>query len=193
MNGDLFNDRVNQVKAARIRGGGSIAMNFDKPNGAGTVTVSAATYSSDTGATFTAEVSTDGGITYWVIAGTPTSLTNMLTPVALTVNRTGNVRLRFRSTNTTVGQNPRLNLDDLIITDYTASATLPGKALPGLTLFPNPTTDRLTVALPTAGAATVALRDLIGRLVLAPTTLAANQQLRLPISLAAGVYLLEVR
>ena len=190
--GDLFNDRVNQAKAARIRGGGSIAMNFDKPNGAGTVTISAATYGSDTGATFTAEVSTDGGISYRVITGTPTSLTSMLTPVALTVNRTGNVRLRFRSTNTMVGQNPRINLDDLIITDYTVSATLPGKALPGLTVFPNPTTDRLTVVLSTAGAATVALRDLIGRLVLAPATLAADQQLRLPASLAVGVYLLEV-
>ena len=191
--GDLFNDRVNQVKAARIRGGGSIAMNFDKPNGAGTVTISAATYGADTGATFTAEVSTDGGATYQAIAGTPISLTNALTPVVLTVNRTGNVRLRFSSTNATVGQTPRINLDDLIITDYTASATLPGKALPGLTVFPNPATDRLTVALPTTGAATVALRDLTGRLVLAPATLAANHEVRLPVSLAAGVYLLEVR
>ena len=191
--GDLFNDRVNQTKAARIRGGGSIAMKFDKPNGAGTVTISAATYGSDTGASFTAEVSTDGGATYQSIAGTPTSLTNTLTPVVLTVNRTGNVRLRFSSTNTTAGQNPRINLDDLIIADYTVSATLAGKAMPGLTVSPNPATDRITVGLPTVGAATVALRDLTGRLVLAPAALAADQQLRLPASLAAGVYLLEVR
>jgi hypothetical protein len=73
------------------------------------------------------------------------------------------------------------------------SAVLASQALPGLAVFPNPATDRITVALPKAGATTVALRDLTGRLVLAPTPLAADQQLQLPASLAAGVYLLEVR
>jgi len=72
------------------------------------------------------------------------------------------------------------------------SATTVSQALPGLTVFPNPATDRITVALPQPGAATVALRDLTGRLVLAPVALAADQQLYLPASLAAGVYLLEV-
>ncbi|MBO2012244.1 IPT/TIG domain-containing protein [Hymenobacter negativus] len=73
------------------------------------------------------------------------------------------------------------------------SAVVASQAMPGLTVFPNPATDRVTVALPQPGAATVALRDLAGRMVLAPATLAADQQLRLPASLAAGVYLLEVR
>ncbi|HEX8505553.1 MAG TPA: IPT/TIG domain-containing protein [Hymenobacter sp.] len=73
------------------------------------------------------------------------------------------------------------------------SATLASQAMPGLTVFPNPATDHITVALPRSGAATVALRDLMGRLVLAPAALAADQQLRLPATLAAGVYLLEVR
>lgn len=75
----------------------------------------------------------------------------------------------------------------------TATATLASQALPGLTVSPNPATDRVAVALPQAGPATVALRDLAGRLVLAPAALPADQQLRLPASLAAGVYLLEVR
>ncbi|MCI1187128.1 IPT/TIG domain-containing protein [Hymenobacter sp. DH14] len=73
-----------------------------------------------------------------------------------------------------------------------ASATAAATALPGLAVFPNPATDRLTVALPTAAPATVALRDLAGRLVLAPTALAADHQLRLPAGLARGVYFLEV-
>jgi hypothetical protein len=73
------------------------------------------------------------------------------------------------------------------------SATLPSQAMPGLTLAPNPATDRITVSLPKAGAATLALRDLTGRVVLAPATLPADQQLRLPASLAAGVYMLEVQ
>jgi hypothetical protein len=73
------------------------------------------------------------------------------------------------------------------------SATALSQALPGLQVFPNPATDHLTVVLPQAGAATVALRDLAGRVVLAPVALAADQQLHLPAGLAAGVYLLEVR
>ena len=73
------------------------------------------------------------------------------------------------------------------------SGTRAGQALPGLLVFPNPATDYITVALPASAPAIVALRDLAGRLVLAPAALAADQQLRLPASLAAGVYLLEVR
>jgi len=72
-------------------------------------------------------------------------------------------------------------------------ATLAANALPGLTVFPNPATDRLTIKLPTSAPATVALRDLAGRLVLAPAALGADHQLLLPASLASGVYLLEVR
>ena len=194
LTGNQFNDKANQVQSARIRGGGSIAMSFDKPNGAGIVTISAALYgTTDTGVTFTAEASTDGGLTYQPIAGTPATLTATLTPYALTVNRSGNVRLRFKSTNTTVGANPRINLDDLTITSYTGTATAAANALPGLSVFPNPATDRLTVALPTTGAATVALRDLTGRVVLAPATLGADKQLVLPATLACGIYLLEVK
>ncbi|WP_426060115.1 T9SS type A sorting domain-containing protein [Hymenobacter sp. B1770] len=74
-----------------------------------------------------------------------------------------------------------------------ASATLASQAMPGLTVAPNPATDRITVSLPKTGAATVALRDLTGRVVLVPAPLAADQQLRLPTSLAAGVYMLEVQ
>lgn len=72
-------------------------------------------------------------------------------------------------------------------------ATLASQALPGLTVFPNPATDYITVELPQGASATVALRDLTGRLVLAPVVLAAHQPLPLPANLAAGVYLLEVR
>ena len=73
------------------------------------------------------------------------------------------------------------------------SAVAASNAMPGLSISPNPATDRLTVALPTAGAATVALRDIAGRVVLAPAALAADKQVLLPATLAKGVYLLEVR
>ncbi|WP_216690203.1 IPT/TIG domain-containing protein [Hymenobacter siberiensis] len=73
------------------------------------------------------------------------------------------------------------------------SATLASQALPGLSVFPNPATDHLTVDLPSAAPATVALRDLTGRLVLAPAPLGADKHLALPATLASGVYFLEVR
>ncbi|NML65890.1 T9SS type A sorting domain-containing protein [Hymenobacter sp. RP-2-7] len=74
-----------------------------------------------------------------------------------------------------------------------ALAAAASQALPGLALYPNPATDYVQVSLPQPGAATVALRDLTGRQVLAPQALPASQRLRLPASLAAGIYLLEVR
>lgn len=190
--GNLFNDRVNQVQSARIRGG-SIAMDFDKPNGAGVITLSAAVYGADATASFVLEISTNGGTTYTTVPGAPTALTTTLTAHSFTVNRAGNVRLRISSTNTTSGSNPRINIDDIIITTYTGTATAANQVLPGLAVFPNPAADRITVALPTVGVATVALRDLTGRVVLAPATLGADKQLVLPATLARGIYLLEVK
>ncbi|QKG58225.1 T9SS type A sorting domain-containing protein [Hymenobacter sp. BRD128] len=71
-------------------------------------------------------------------------------------------------------------------------ATLASQALPELSIFPNPATDYVQIELPQASSLTVSLRDLVGRQVLAPVVLAAHQPLRLPASLAAGVYLLEI-
>ncbi|WP_158022699.1 IPT/TIG domain-containing protein [Hymenobacter coccineus] len=72
-------------------------------------------------------------------------------------------------------------------------AAVASQALPGLALFPNPAIDYVVVKLPKAGAATAALRDLMGRLVLAPVALGPQQPLYLPAGLGPGVYLLEVR
>lgn len=74
----------------------------------------------------------------------------------------------------------------------TVSAVTANHAMPGLSIAPNPASERFTVSLPATGAATVALRDLTGRVVLAPATLAADKQVVLPTSLARGIYLLEV-
>jgi hypothetical protein len=186
--GSTFADKFNGLKSARLRGG-FIRMDFDKTNGAGVVTVHAAVYGNDAVSSFLLEKSTDGGTTFTPVAGAPATLT----PYTFTVNQAGNVRFRISNTTTATSSIPRIIIDDISITNFTASATGASKALPGLQVFPNPATDRITVALPQAGAATVALRDLTGRLVLAPAALAADQQLRLPASLATGVYLLEVR
>lgn len=72
-------------------------------------------------------------------------------------------------------------------------ATQASQALPELAVYPNPATNLVHVALPQGGPLTVLLRDLLGRTVLAPVVLAAQQPLLLPASLPAGIYLLEVR
>ena len=188
--GTAYNDRSNGLKSARIRVG-FIRMDFDKPNGAGTVLVNAGLFGNDSGASFILEVSTNGGTTFTTVPGAPTLLTSTLTPYTFTVNRSGNVRFRITSTATVA--NSRINIDDISIANYVGTATLATQALPGLLVYPNPATDRITVALPTTGAATVALRDLTGRVVLAPATLGADKQLVLPTTLASGVYMLEVK
>ena len=73
------------------------------------------------------------------------------------------------------------------------SATTASAVLTKLAAYPNPAVDFVTLTLPQAGAATVTLYDLAGRVVLASAPLAADQRLHLPASLQAGLYLLEVR
>lgn len=72
-------------------------------------------------------------------------------------------------------------------------ATLANQALPGLGVYPNPATDYISIKLPNAGAATAALRDLTGRLVLSAVALTPDKPLRLPATLPAGIYWLEVQ
>lgn len=72
-------------------------------------------------------------------------------------------------------------------------ASVAAQALPELSVYPNPATDYVQLELPQATALTVSLRDLLGRQVLAPVVLQAHQPLRLPASLASGVYLLEIQ
>jgi hypothetical protein len=187
-------DKFNGAKSARLRGGGFIEMDTDKPNGAGVVTVSAANYATETGTSFVPEISTDGGVTYTsLLGGSPApTLTSTLTQYSFTANRTGNVRLRFSSTNTAAASNPRINLDDIGITDYRLGAAVQtGQALPNLQVSPNPAHDQLTIS--GSGAAQVVLYDLLGRLALAPRPLAAGQTLALPATLATGTYLLLVK
>lgn len=189
-------DKFNGTRSARLRGGGFVEMDVDKPNGAGVVTVSAATYATETGVSFVPEISTDGGVTYSSLLGSSPApvLTGTLTPYSFTANRTGNIRLRFSSTNTTAATNPRLNLDDIGITDYrVTTATQAGQALPELAVFPNPAHDQLTVRGVGAGPVQASLYDLAGRQLLAPAALPATQILRLPATLPAGLYLLQIR
>lgn len=186
-------DKFNGTRAARLRGGGFVEMDTDKPNGAGVVTVSAASYATESGASFVPEISTDGGVTYRSLLGNspPPVLTGTLTPYSFPANRVGNVRLRFSSTNTAPTTTPRLNLDDIGVTDYRPNSALaPGAARPEVAVFPNPTQGWVTVLGLHPGKAAAGLYDLAGRALAPRTELAADRVLRLP-PLPAGLYLLR--
>ena len=128
----------------------------------------------------------------WAVAAAPT-LTGALTPYSFTANRTGNIRLRFSSTNTAGATNPRINLDDISITDYRVSTATKGSLLlPDLTVFPNPAQGG-EVLVSGTGRSPVqcALYDLAGRCLLPVTVLPASQLLLLP-PVPAGIYLLHI-
>ncbi len=186
--GDLFQDRVNQAKAARVRGAGSVAMTFDKPTGAGTVTVQAANYGNDTGGGFKLEISTNAGVSYTQVGADVTGLGTALATYTFTPNQAGNVRLRFSGLGGAAATN-RINLDDVTISNVSGVRNPVG---PALAAYPNPTADLLTLALPgTALAArTAVVRDLLGRRV-AELPLSAPAQVSLR-GLPAGTYFLDV-
>ncbi|MCC3155373.1 IPT/TIG domain-containing protein [Hymenobacter sp. BT770] len=125
--GTLSADKFNGLKSARIRAG-FIRMDFDKPTGAGVVTVNAALYGSDAPTNFILEKSTDGGATFTTVPGAPAALTATLTPYTFTVNQVGNVRFRISNTTTTViapaTSLPRINVDDISITNFALAPTI---------------------------------------------------------------------
>ena len=120
-------EAFNGVRSIRIRGGGYVQ--YAKANGVGTVSLYAARFGSDASldASFTLQYSIDGGTTFLVVPGTVAANalpvngpTHSFTtgPYTYTLNVSGPVIIRIGTTNTTVGSNPRINVDDVTITDY---------------------------------------------------------------------------
>ncbi|RZK30201.1 MAG: T9SS type A sorting domain-containing protein [Hymenobacter sp.] len=188
-------DKFNDTRSARLRGGGFIEMDTDKANGAGTVTVSAANYSTETGASLLPEISSDGGVTYTSLLGSspaPT-LTSTLTQYSFVANRAGNIRLRFSSSNRAAATNPRISLDDIGITNFSiVTGTRPSTALAALQVYPNPAHDYVMLAGGPSSPLQVTLYDLLGRTIIASHLLAPDSRLALPTTLPAGTYLLKV-
>lgn len=120
--GNTLPDKKNGSQSVRMKYTNSstygiLTMNFDKSNGAGSVTVYHAIYGSDGSATWKMQISTDGGTT-WSDIGSIITSTTTLTPQAFTVNQTGNVRFKIIQLS-----GNRINIDDIGITDYLGPAT----------------------------------------------------------------------
>lgn len=112
-------------RTSRIREKGILAMNFDKPNGAGTITLEAAAYAS-TGtaenlATFIVQVF-DNGTTTGTAAYTsaPVTVTTSLQTYTFAANVNGNIRVAIISQNTDT--NTRFTIDDITISSTSNQA-----------------------------------------------------------------------
>ncbi|OGX85800.1 hypothetical protein BEN47_14520 [Hymenobacter lapidarius] len=157
-------DPRNNSQSARIRGGGYVE--FARTAGVGTVGFLAAPFNATDAAAFTLSYSIDGGTTFVPVAGTPTPAAftgTSLTAYSYTLNQVGNVLVRIGTTNTNTGNNPRVNIDDVQLSNYTAPVACAAPSTPTfgniqqtsaeVTVAPGPNgTGPFTVtATPTAG------------------------------------------
>lgn len=117
-------DQKNGEQSARLRTSGatngSITMDFDKTNGAGTVSFLFAnsTFFGDGDGQIQLQYSTDQGDS-WNDAGPELEVPDQLQTAEIAINQTGNIR--FRIVHTGGG---RLNIDDFSVTDFSDDASI---------------------------------------------------------------------
>jgi len=110
--GNLAGDKKTGVQSARVRSNGALTMNFNV-NGAKTVKISHANFSTDSGANWQLQMSTNGGST-WTNVGSTNTSTSTLTVKTFTLTQATSVRFRIVVSGTT-GQ--RINFDDIVISN----------------------------------------------------------------------------
>ena len=122
------NDFKNGVRSARLRGYGtsSISMLEDKESGLGTLSFLYRRYSSENQVDWKVEYSTDGGSS-WIQAGNTfiSPATDEVQQFEETLNIAGNVRIRIKRATETGTTNRRLNIDDIILTDFVGGGNIP--------------------------------------------------------------------
>lgn len=123
-------DWKNGLRSARIRGYGISAMTMlqDKENGIGTISFSYRRYGTDAQVDWKVEYSADGGSSWTQIGNAFTApANNDVQTFSEAVNVTGDVRVRIlRATNSGTA-NRRLNVDDILITDFTGGGPVAAK------------------------------------------------------------------
>ncbi len=122
--GETASDIISGSRSARLRGYGTSAMTMygDKPDGLGNLSFSYRQYGTDSQATWIAEYSIDGGIT-WIQAGENFSAPTDGEPVTFNaqINSAAAGRIRIRNAASSGSSNLRMNLDDIVITDYSGT------------------------------------------------------------------------
>ncbi len=99
-------------------------MTSNKVNGLGTVSFNYQRYGSDSQVTWRVEYSTNNGSS-WAQAGSDFTGSGVSQTFSAPVNVTGNVRVRIIHASGGASSNRRLNVDDLVLTDYSGSAPDP--------------------------------------------------------------------
>jgi hypothetical protein len=113
--GNTTADKKNGTQSARVRNSGKLTMKFNLTNGAATVTILHAKYSTDANSTWQLWYSTNGGTSYTQTGATITTSSATLTSTSFTVNIAGTIRFEIRKTD---GSANRINFDDISITDF---------------------------------------------------------------------------
>lgn len=125
--GNLSTDRKTGAQSARIRYSGRVTMKFDRPNGAGTISIKHAKFGTDGNSTWQLYCSTNSGSSWSPIGALVTTSSTSLQTVTYSTNITGTVRCDVRKTDGTAN---RINIDDINITDYGDPAPSPSPTLP---------------------------------------------------------------
>ncbi len=120
--GTSTSDRKVATKSARIQSTGKLTMMFDKPTGAGTVTIQHAKYGTDANSSWQLWYSTNAGTSWTQNGATITTTSTTLTTATFTVNVSGAVRFEIRKTTGTTSI--RLNIDEINISDYATTPTV---------------------------------------------------------------------
>ncbi|MCB5272436.1 MAG: hypothetical protein LHW56_11445, partial [Candidatus Cloacimonetes bacterium] len=117
-------DWKNGLRSARLRGYGtsSLTMLEDKTGGLGTLSFPYRSYSTDAQVAWKAEYSSDAGAT-WNQIGADFTGTAEVQTFSEVVNVAGNVRIKISSVPDTGTSNRRLNIDDILLTDYAGGTT----------------------------------------------------------------------
>jgi hypothetical protein len=136
--GNLTTDVKNGTQSARIRNSGRLSMLFDRTTGAGTITVRHAKFiaNNEGNSTWGVWCSTNSGNSYTPVGSTVTTTSTTLQTATFTANISGFVRCDIRKTDGTAS---RINIDDIVITDYGSSTpALPSGSVPFFDNINNP-------------------------------------------------------
>jgi hypothetical protein len=123
--GTIADDWKNGARSARMRGYGasSMTMNANKTNGVGTISFSYRRYGTDAQVDWRVEYSTNNGGT-WIQVGADFTApaSNVVQIFSETLNISGYVRFRIKRATESGTANRRLNIDDILITDFVGSS-----------------------------------------------------------------------
>lgn len=136
-------DFKNGLRSARFNGktGSSMTMQQDKANGLGSISFLHRKYGNDAQVDWYVEYSADGG-NEWIQIGQPFVSTSEVQSFNETVNIGGGVRVRIRTDAINPSTNKRINIDDILLTDYITGGNpiihLSGEIAPLANIVGNP-------------------------------------------------------